>query len=81
MASIYKPLELLLFSGNPSQNLKEFDKQLIWFIEGTESLEKSNMTKIGIMLYGRKEAHEVYKTLLWVANSDDTKFEKVIEVF
>jgi len=74
MASICKPPELLSFSGNPSQNLKEFDKQVIWFIEGTKSLEKSNMTKISIMLYGRKQVREVYKTLPWVVNSDDEKF-------
>ena len=82
MVSICKPSELLLFSGNISQNWKEFEKQLIWFIEGTESSEKSDMAKIDIMLpHARKETPEVYKTLSWVENSDDKKFDKVIEAF
>ena len=50
MASICKPPESLSFSGNVSQNWKEFEEQLMWFLEGTESSAKSDMAKIGIML-------------------------------
>ena len=82
MASICKPLESLSFSGNVSQNWKDFEEQLIWFIEGMESTEKSDMAKIGIMLFHTgKEAREVYKTLPWATNGDDKKFDKVIEAF
>ena len=82
MASICKPPEPLSFSGNVSQNWKDFEEQLIWFIEGTESTEKSDMARIGIMLsHAGKEAREVYKTLPWATNGDDKKFDKVIEAF
>ena len=82
MTSICKPPESLSFTGNISQNWKDFEEQMIWFIEGTESTEKSNMAKIGIMLsHAGKEAREVYKTLPWATNGDDKKFDKVIEAF
>jgi len=82
MASICKPPESLSFSGNVSQNWKEFEEQLIWFLEGTESSEKSDMAKIGIMLsHAGKEARDVYKTLQWETNGDDKKFDKVIAAF
>jgi len=39
-------------------------EQLQWFLEGTESTEKNNKGKIGIMLsHAGKEAREIYKTL------------------
>ena len=82
MASICKPPESLSFNGNVSQNWKEFEEQLIWFLEGTESSEKSDMAKIGIMLsHAGKEARDVYKTLQWEANGDDKKFNKVLAAF
>ena len=57
-------------------------KQLIWFLEGTETPEKSNMAKIGIMLsHSGEEVRDVYKTLQWEANGDDKNFDKVHAVF
>jgi len=82
MALICKPPKSLSFNGNVSQNWKEFEEQLFWFIEGTESSEKSDMAKIGIMLlHAGKEAREVYKTLPWVGDDDNKKFNKAIEAF
>lgn len=82
MASICKPPDPLSFSGNVSHNWKDFAEQLTWFIEGTESSEKSDMVKIGIMLsYAGKEAREVYKTLQWDTPGDNKKFDKVLEAF
>ena len=64
------------------QNWKDFEEQLTWFLDGTESSSKSNMVKISIMLsHAGKEAREVYKTLPWNAEGDNQKFDKVIEVF
>ena len=82
MATICKPPEPLSLCGNVSQNWKEFEEQLTWFLEGTESSSKSDMVKIGIMLsHARKEAREVYKTLQWNAEGDNQKFAKVIKAF
>ena len=82
MATICKLPEPLLLCGNVSQNWKDFEEQLTWFLERTESSSKSNMVKIGIMLsHVRKEAREVYKTLSWNAEGDNQKFDKVIKAF
>ena len=82
MASICKPPESLSFNENVSQNWKEFEEQLIGFLEGRESSEKSDMAKIGSMLsHAGKEARDVYKTLQWEANGDDKKFNKVVAAF
>ena len=48
--SICKPPEPLSFTGNAAHNWQEFEEQLTWFLAGTESSEKSNSVKIGIML-------------------------------
>ena len=62
MATICKPQEPLLLCGSVSQNRKDFEEQLSWFLAGTESSDKSDMVKIGIMLsHAGKEAREVYK--------------------
>ena len=43
---------------------------------------KSDKAKIGIMLsYTGKEAREIYKTLLWTADRDANKFNKVCKAF
>ena len=82
MATICKPPEALSLCGNVSQNWKEFEEQLLWFLEGTESAGKSDMVKIGIMLsHAGKEAREVYKTMHWSAEGDNQKFDKVVEAF
>jgi len=82
MASICKPPESLSFNRNFSQNWKEFEEQLLWFIEGMESSEKSDVAKIGIMLlHAGKEVQEVYKTLPWVEDGDNKNFNKIIEAF
>ena len=82
MAMICKPPEPLSLCGNVSQNWKDFEEQLSWFLAGTESSNKSNMVKIGIMLsHAGKEAREVYKTLQWTEEGDNQKFKKVIEAF
>ena len=82
MASICKPPEALSFNGNVAQNWKEFEVQLIWFLEGMESSEKSDMVKIGIMLsHAGKEARDVYKTLPWDTDGDNKKFDKVLAAF
>lgn len=82
MATICKPPEPLSLCGNVSQNWKDFEEQLTWFLEGTESSDKSDMAKIGIMLsHAGKEAREVYKTLQWTTDGDEKKFNKVIEAF
>ena len=53
-----------------------------WFLAGTETAEKSDLIKIGIMLsHAGKEARDVYKTLPWRAEGDQDKFDKVIEAF
>ena len=82
MATICKPPEPLSFCGNVSQNWKEFEEQLIWFLEGTETSCKSDMVKIGIMLtHAGKEVREIYKTLQWSEEGDKQKFNKVIKAF
>ena len=48
----------------------------------TESGDKFDMVKIGIMLsHAGKEAREVYKTLQWNEEGDNQKFNKATEVF
>jgi len=50
-------------------------------LAGTESSDKPDTTKIGIMLsHAGKEAREVYKILAWAAEGDKDKFDKVLEV-
>ena len=49
---------------------------------GTESTDKPDVAKIGIMLsHAGRDAREVYKTLPWSAEVDDKKFDKVLEAF
>ena len=82
MATICKPPDPLSFVGNTAQNWREFEEQLKWFLAGMETAEKSDLTKIGIMLsHAGKEARDVYKTLQWRADGDQDKFDKVIEAF
>ena len=70
-ASLCKPPEPMCFTGNLARNWKEFAEQLHWFLEGTESSEKSDAAKIGIMLtHAGKEARDIYKTLHWSAEGD-----------
>ena len=80
--NICKPPEPLYLSGNNAKNWREFKEQLQWFLAGTESNEKSDAVKIGIMLsHAGKEAREVYKTLAWAADGDKDKFDRVVEAF
>ena len=80
--NICKPPEPLCLSGNNAKNWREFKEQLQWFLAGTESNEKSDAVKIGIMLsHAGKEARELYKTLAWAADGDKDKFDKVVEAF
>ena len=82
MSILCKPPEPLSFTGNVAHNWREFAEQLQWFLEGTESTEKGDKVKIGIMLsYAGKEAREIYKTLPWTADGDANKFDKVCEAF
>ena len=59
----YSPLRL---------NWREFEEQLKWgYLAGTETDEKPDLAKIGIMLsHAGKEARDVYKTLEWAAEAD-----------
>ena len=50
MATICKPPDPLSFAGNTVHNWREFEEQLKWFLAGTETAEKSDLIKIGIML-------------------------------
>ena len=69
-------------TGNNSWNWREFKEQLQWFLAGTESTDKPDAAKIGIMLsHAGRDAREVYKTLPWSAEGDDKKFDKVLEAF
>ena len=80
--NLCKPLDPLSLTGNIVQNCKEFEKQLYWFLAGTENASKSDEIKIRIMLsHARKEVRKVYKMLLWAAERDDKKFKKVITAF
>ena len=82
MATICKPPDPLSFAGNTAHNWREFEEQLKWFLAGTETAEKSDLIKIGIMLsHAGKEARDVYKTLPWRTEGDQDKFDKVIEAF
>ena len=72
--SFCKVPDPISFTGIISKNCKNFKNQLFWFLAGTESTEKSDDTKTGIMLsYAKKEAREVYKTLPWVNKGHDKK--------
>ena len=47
-----------------------------------ESTEKSDMVKIDeILSHAGREVTEVFKTLLWAADGDDKKFDKVLKTF
>ena len=82
MAIICKPSDPLLLVKNLAQNWREFEEQLRWFLAGTETDEKSDLTKIGIMLsHVGKEARELYKTFQWTSEGDQNKFDKVTEAF
>ena len=68
--------------GNVAQNWRDFAEQLQWFLEGTESTEKGDKAKIGILLsYTGKEAREIYKTLPWTTDGDENKFKKCWKPF
>jgi len=80
--NLCKPTEPLRLTGNNAKNWSEFKEQLQWFLARTESSDKPDTAKIGIMLsHAGKEAREVYKTLVWAAEGDKDKFDKVLEVF
>ena len=82
MSILCKPPEPLSFTGNVSQNWREFAEQPQWFLEGTESTEKTDKTKIGIMLsHAGKEAWKIYKTLPWTTDGDASEFDKVMKPF
>ena len=72
MSILYKSPEPLSFTGNVAQNWREFAEQLDlqWFLEGTESTEKGDKVKIGIMLsHAGKEGREIYRTLPWACHA------------
>jgi len=48
--NICKPPDPLSFTGNNVKNWQDFKEQLQWFLAGTESTEKSDVVKIGIVL-------------------------------
>ena len=78
MASLCKTPNPLSFTGNIAQNWREFEEQLKWYLAGTETDEKPDLAKIGIMLsHTGKEARDNYKTLEWAAEAYKTKFDKV----
>ena len=80
--NLCKPPDLLRLTGYNDKNWCEFIEQLQWFLKGTESTEKSDGSKIGIMLsHAGKEARKLYKTLPWAAEGDEKKFNKVLEGF
>ena len=80
--NLCKPPEPLCLTGNNAKNWREFKEQLQWFLAGTESSDKSDPVKIGIMLsHAGKDAREVYKTLTWTEDDDKNKFDKVLEAF
>ena len=79
MVSLCKPPNPLSFMGNVAQNWRDFEEQLKWYLAGMEASKKSD---IGIMLsHAGKEARNVYKTLEWTAEGDQSKFNKVLEAF
>ena len=74
--SLCKPPEPVSFTENFVHNWQEFEEQLTWFLAGTESSEKLDSVKIGIMLtHAGKEACEIYKILLWTEPVDKMKFD------
>ena len=81
--SLCKPPDTVSFSsGNAARNWQEFVEQLHWFLAGTESNDKADSVKIGIMLtHAGKEAREIYKTLPWESAGDNMKFDKVLKAF
>ena len=80
--NLCKPSEPIGFTGNVACHWQEFSEQLHWLLAGSESLEKSDVVKIGIMLtHAGNEAHEIYKTLHWNEEGNNMKFDKVIKAF
>ena len=80
--NLYKSPELLRLTGNNVTNWCKFKEQLQWFLGGTESTEKSDGTKVGIMLsHTGKDARELYKTLSQREDGDDKKIKKVLKAF
>jgi len=80
MSILCKPPEVLSFTENVAQNWRDFEEQLQWFLEGTESTEKGDKAKIGIMLsYADKEAQEIYKTLPWTADGDKKQIPESVK--
>ena len=80
--SLRKLPDPVSFTGNAAGNWHEFEEQLIWFLAGTESSDKSDSVKIEIMLtHTGKEARAIYKTLPWSKPDDKTKFDKVLKAF
>ena len=63
-----------------AQNWQEFAEQLHWLLAGTQSGNKSDTIKIGIMLtHARKEGGKIYETFHWDEEGDAIKFDKVIK--
>ena len=80
--NLCKPPEPLRLTDNNVSNWRKFKEQLEWFLAGTESTDKADSVKIGIMLsHAGKDAREVYKTLSWAEDEDRNKFDKVLEAF
>ena len=81
-ASLCKPPKRICFTANMAQNWQEFAEQLHWFLAGTESSDKSDVVKNGIMLmHAGKEAHKIYETFHWAEEGDAMKFDKVMKAF
>ena len=69
--NLCKSPDPLCLTGNNAKNWREFKEQLQWFLAGTESNDKSDAVRIGIMLsHAGKEAREIYKTLTWREDGD-----------
>ena len=77
-----KPHKPVSFTGNVTRNWQEFEEQLTWFLAGTESSEKLDSVKTGIMLtHAGKKAREIFKILSWTEPDDKMKFDKVVKAF
>ena len=80
--NICKPPEPLSFTGNNAKNWQDFKEQLQWFLAGTESTEKSDAVKIGIMLsHAGREARELFRGLQRATTRNLIKFWKRLKDF
>ena len=82
MASLCKHSDPLSLTGSVAQNWKDFEEQLKWYLTGTEANDKADLAKMGVMLsHMGKETRNVYKTFEWIADGDQSTFDKVLEAF